>query len=150
MHRSHGSLLRKGRVSIPHQIYLITTVTHKRQPVFSDWVAERLVIECLKQTDIDAITLCFVIMPDHLHWFIQLETGASLQSLMQRFKSCSGYSLNQYLHTSGRFWQPGYHDHALRPEEDVKKFARYVIANPLRAELVDHVRDYPLWDTAWL
>ncbi|NJC47919.1 UNVERIFIED_ORG: hypothetical protein GGR78_001170 [Xanthomonas campestris] len=28
--------------------------------------------------------------------------------------------------------------------------ARYLIANPLRAELVERVGDYPFWDAIWL
>jgi hypothetical protein len=28
--------------------------------------------------------------------------------------------------------------------------ARYIIANPLRAGLVDRIGDYPLWDAMWL
>ena len=33
----HGALLRKGRISIPGQIYHLTTVTDKRRPLFADW-----------------------------------------------------------------------------------------------------------------
>ena len=47
-------------------------------------------------------------------------------------------------------WQSGFHDHALRTEEDVRNVARYVIANPQRAGLVEHVSDYPWWDARWL
>jgi len=28
--------------------------------------------------------------------------------------------------------------------------ARYIVANPLRAGLVESVRDYPHWDAIWL
>jgi hypothetical protein len=28
--------------------------------------------------------------------------------------------------------------------------ARYVVANPLRAGLVQTLRNYPLWDAVWL
>ena len=28
--------------------------------------------------------------------------------------------------------------------------ARYVVADPLRAGLVDTIADYPLWDTIWI
>jgi plasmid stabilization system protein ParE len=39
---------------------------------------------------------------------------------------------------------------AQRAEEDLIKIARYIVANPLRARLVEHIGDYPLWDAAWL
>ena len=32
----------------------------------------------------------------------------------------------------------------------MKTMARYIIANPLRAGLVEHIGQYPLWDAIWL
>nr|EPB97991.1 hypothetical protein L321_00197 [Pseudomonas plecoglossicida NB2011] len=51
---------------------------------------------------------------------------------------------------SAPVWQAGYHDRALRREEDVVMAARYIIANPLRAGLADKVGDYPHWDAVWV
>ncbi len=47
-------------------------------------------------------------------------------------------------------WQKGFHDRALRREEDLVTVARYVVANPLRAGLVEKLGDYPLWDAIWV
>lgn len=49
-----------------------------------------------------------------------------------------------------KIWQAGFHDHAVRREEDLAGIARYIVANPLRAGLVDAIGDYPLWDALWL
>ena len=35
-------------------------------------------------------------------------------------------------------------------DEDMRAMARYIVANPLRASLVEHIGDYPLWDAVWL
>ncbi len=43
-----------------------------------------------------------------------------------------------------------FHDRAMRKEEDLKAAARYIVANPLRAGLVERCGDYPLWDAVWL
>lgn len=95
-------------------------------------------------------TQTFVVMPDHLHWLITLKQ-ANLATVMQHFKGLSAFLINRYRKTSGiPVWQPGFHDHALRKEEDIKALARYIIANPLRAGLVDNIGDYPLWDAVWL
>lgn len=59
-------------------------------------------------------------------------------------------TINQACGTQGALWQSGYHDRAARAEEDLIQIARYIIGNPLRAGLVEHVGDYPLWDAAWL
>ena len=50
----------------------------------------------------------------------------------------------------GAIWQDNYHDQAVRAEEDLRKMARYIVANPLRANLVEHIGDYSLWDAVWL
>jgi hypothetical protein len=47
-------------------------------------------------------------------------------------------------------WQRGFHDHALRQDDDLAAAARYVIANPVRRGLVKRVADYPHWDAVWL
>ncbi|MDN5870076.1 MAG: transposase [Nitrococcus sp.] len=69
---------------------------------------------------------------------------------MRRFKSQSAKSVNALTDRTGPLWQKGYHDHALRAEEDIKQVARYIIANPLRARLCNRVGDYPYWFAAWL
>ncbi|MNC83563.1 hypothetical protein D3C75_1375940 [compost metagenome] len=69
---------------------------------------------------------------------------------MRRTKSRSTRAVNRASSREGRLWQAGYHDRAIRREDDVKTAARYIIANPLRAGLVKRIGDYPLWDAIWL
>lgn len=148
----HSHRLRSGRVSEAGRGYLITTVTQQRQPVFTDFNLARLAIHELRVCDMQGFshTLAFVLMPDHLHWLVQLQTG-SLTELVKRFKSKSAAAINHQRHTYGTpIWQPGFHDHALRDGEDIQHMARYIVANPLRAELVTSVRAYPHWDAIWL
>ena len=141
-----GQQLRVGRRSIPGQIYMVTTVTRHRSPLFNDIRPARTTIACLRRMDELAITqtLCFVLMPDHLHWLFTLRDRLSLSSAVGRLKSYSARRLGRPV------WQPGFHDHAVRREEDVRTMARYIIANPLRAGLVERIEDYPHWDACWL
>lgn len=143
--KPHGKDLRKGRISITLQSYLITTVTQNRQPVFSDFHNARLLIQILRaeQTLGRANTLAFVVMPDHLHWLLQLNAAVSLAKILQSVKGLSAKRIGSPI------WQAGFHDHALRQEEDLQAVARYVIANPLRAGLVERIGDYPHWDAIW-
>ena len=144
-----GHNLRKGRVSLKNQIYLVTYVTEGRKNRFTDFQSARLIIESLKNSK-HTKTLAFVVMPDHVHWLLQLLGEASLSKVLQSVKSVSARRLNHHLGRSGRFWQDGFHDHALRKEEAVIDAARYIIANPLRAGLVENVRNYSHWDAIWL
>ena len=143
--------LRRGRYSEQNRIYLLTTNTLDREPIFLNWRVGRQVVEQFKQAQEQGLaeSLAWVVMPDHFHWLITLEQG-SLDKLMCRTKSLSTRAINQATGRTGNRWQQGCHDHALRHDENIKRVARYVIANPLRAGLVKRIGDYPLWDAKWL
>ncbi|GAB6404680.1 REP-associated tyrosine transposase [Pseudomonas sp. MHK4] len=147
----HAHRLRTGRHSEDGRIYLLTAVTHERQPIFKDWRMGRLVVHELRRTHEagDATALAWVIMPDHIHWLVELHNG-DLPKLMQVTKSRSARLINQARGLSAPVWQKGYFDRALRRDEDLKAMARYIIANPLRAGLVDHIGEYSLWDAIWI
>ena len=153
MAQYHGCDLRKGRVSIPRQIYLITTVTHQRQPIFSDFHCARIVIKTIRYMEqtCEVDSLSFVIMPDHLHWLISLRDKIALSQVVARVKRRSAYQINEYNNKIGSsVWQKGFHDYALRKDDEIKDVARYIVANPLRAGLVNKIGDYPFWDAVWL
>ena len=144
--KPHGKDLRKGRVSLPGQVYHVTAITFERQPVFSDLRSARVLISALREAQArsEAATLAFVVMPDHMHWLLQLGEDASLSAVVGAVKAVTAHGLGK------RIWQSGFHDHALRQEEDLAKLARYIVANPLRAGLVQRVGDYSHWDAVWL
>lgn len=144
-HRKGYSELRKGRYSQENYFYHLVFSTQKRQPIFSDFNKSRYLINLLKQTQQEGFidNKAFVIMPDHIHWLFQLKQG-NVSSLIQRVKSF-------YTKFEGRsVWNKGFYDHALRNDESLIKVARYIVANPLRAGLVDQIGDYPHWDSVWL
>jgi len=88
-------------------------------------------------------------MPDHWHGLIELGERDDLSIVMNRFKSLISKQLRQGMHEPC-IWARGFHDHALRHDEDLHAAARYIIANPVRAGLVDQVNDYPYWNATWL
>jgi REP element-mobilizing transposase RayT len=144
--RSHAKDLRKGRVSQSGQIYLVSAVTRNRVPVFASFDAARCLVAALR-TEASAgraDTLAFVVMPDHLHWLLALTDKATLSAVVQTVKSVVAHQLG------GQIWQPGFHDRALRREEDLADVARYVVANPVRAGLVRRVGEYSHWDAVWV
>lgn len=148
---AQSHLLRRGRFSEPGRLYLMTTVTYQREPLFHDFNHARLVIGQMRVSEEsqECRSLAWVVMPDHLHWLIELN-GATLGALMRRFKSRTAIALRKAGVKHQRIWQPGYQDHALRREEDVLHVARYIVANPQRAGLVTSAREYPHWDAVWL
>ena len=149
--KPRSALLRKGRFSEPGCIYLVTTVTRDRVPHFYDFHIGRLVVDTLRAETSRAHTLAYALMPDHLHWLVQqLNSDHTLSRVVADVKSVSSRRINAALGRKGSVWQQGFHDHALRDDEDIPATARYIVANPLRAGLVKSLRDYPLWDAIWL
>jgi REP element-mobilizing transposase RayT len=112
----------------------------------------RAVVRAIMRED-DAghtITLAFVVMPDHLHWLVQLVGRRSLSVSVNTAKSFAARTINKHIQCAGRIWQKGFYDRAIRRDQDLQAVARYVVANPLRAGLVQSLRDYPLWDAVWV
>ncbi len=147
----HGKDLRKGRYSERGRPYLVTTVVRNREPLFENfWLARLVANELRSTTELGFVeSLAWVVMPDHMHWLLIPREG-TLQSVMRRAKSRSAISINKMLSRDRPVWQKGYHDRALRSEENLVVMARYVVANPLRAGLVESILDYPHWDATWL
>lgn len=146
MKRFHTQDLRKGRRSIVGQIYHVTTTTKAREPVFERFDLARGVVRSLRFADDQGWvnSLAFVVMPDHVHWLFELVGEKSLSGLVWSLKRQSARV------AGASIWQSGFHDHALRREEDIVAVARYIVANPLRAGLVESIGDYPHWDAVWV
>ena len=143
---AHGRDLRRGRCSEEGRVYLLTLVCADRAAEFSEFWAARTAVRAMHQRAVETVaeTLAFVVMPDHVHWLIRLCDGVALGEAVRRYKACATLARGRKL------WQRGFHDHALRHDEDLIAVARYVVANPVRAGLVAHAGDYPHWDAAWL
>lgn len=144
--------LRRGRVSLPNHVYLVTTAALNRECFFMNFQTACAASRCFADERIlgDARMLAWVLMPDHAHWLLQLGERDTLDVVVNRLKSASSRKANRVLNRYGALWQQAYHDHALRSYEGLRETARYVVANPLRAGLVERVGDYPFWDAEWV
>lgn len=89
-------------------------------------------------------------MPDHMHLLLQLDDALQLDVAVMRLKAASARATNAALHRSGPVCQPGYHDRALRRDEDLLAAACYLVADPLRAGLARNLGGYPFWSAVWL
>lgn len=143
--------LRKGRWSIPGQIYMVTTICANRCPRFSHAETAEVVAAKLMEGDLwgDSKLLCWVLMPDHMHALIELGRERMLSSLMQRVKAVSALAVRRSGVACGQFWMPGFHDRTLRADESVRGIAMYILHNPVRAGLVAVPRSYPYLGTVW-
>lgn len=139
----HSRNLRKSRYSHPGLYYFLTTSVSGRRPIFTDDDNATIVLNSIRWLRLAGRFLvdAAVVMPDHLH--IVGELGES--TLSQVMHSLKSFSARQLVAAGVMppVWQDGYYDHGLRNDEDYRLKIRYVLQNPVRAGLVQRVRDYP-------
>jgi putative transposase len=83
----------------------------------------------------------YVIMPDHLHFFVRGDRSFALGKWVKGLKRAilKGFPDEQ----ERSFWQPGFFDHLLRNDESYAEKWEYVKQNPVRAGLVESPGDWP-------
>ncbi|SEL71150.1 Transposase IS200 like [Colwellia chukchiensis] len=90
-------------------------------------------------------------MPDHFHGLLRLNLNCStLPNIIKGLKGSSSFIINKERNEQKQFWQASFYDRALRVDEDRKKIARYIVANPLRKGLVNNIADYSFWNSVYL
>jgi putative transposase len=79
----------------------------------------------------------FLLMPDHCHALLSFASGqAGLPSAVRTWKRWT----NRHLSIP---WQRDFFDHRLRHEESVREKADYILANPVRAGLINEGQRWP-------
>ncbi len=78
-----------------------------------------------------------MLMPDHVHLLILFpETEKRVQTIVSKWKEWTAKTLKVS-------WQRDFFEHRLRKEESLREKADYVVANPVRAGLVEKAEDWP-------
>ncbi|GIU24636.1 transposase [Shewanella sp. MBTL60-007] len=144
--------LRNGRFSQEGGEYFITFNTDNKREYFSDFNLACLF--CLQiainERKHNCIWLTWVLMPDHFHGLLRLGKNAELSMVVGALKGASSFAINKELKRTGRLWQASFYDHALRLDDDRENISRYIVANPLRKNLVKRIGDYPFWNSIYL
>ena len=143
--------------------YFITICSHDKQVIFGNVRDGRVVLNTLGQL-VDshwrklpehwphASVDLYVVMPNHLHGILMLESvdetgqAASATTIVGGFKS--GVTKEWRLLSQDRMatiWQRGFYDRVIRDEDELRAVQEYIQNNPLRWELD---RDNPAWNHA--
>jgi REP element-mobilizing transposase RayT len=151
-YRPTQAILRKGRVSIAGQTYLVTFNTHDRLPLFADNESALAVARSLSDRRLWASSklLAWTLMPDHWHGLIELGPLDDLSCRVGALKTNTARALRRANPDIGKVWAPAFHDRALRQEDNLLTAARYLVMNPVRAGLVRRIGDYPFWNAVWV
>jgi REP element-mobilizing transposase RayT len=87
--------------------------------------------------------IAWVVMPNHVHLLIRLLDGASLCSLVQRWKGASAIEINRHRQRSGTLWAPDYYDRYIRDSDHLCDAITYIDRNPVKAGLCGRPQDWP-------
>jgi putative transposase len=141
----HRSNLRKGRASVSGVGYFISKcILHKDKILLNDPEIAKIVIKTFqwmisnKYIKIDG----FIIMPDHYHIIMAVSGTKSLSNTMRSINQYSAKKINTHLHRSGRFWEEGFFDHALRNLQDYEMAIKYLHDNPVKTGLCSSPDEY--------
>jgi REP element-mobilizing transposase RayT len=81
----------------------------------------------------------YVIMPTHIHLFVQGTGGFILSEWIRLLKR----NLSHGIESPPPHWQEGFFDHLLRHDESYAQKWDYVRNNPVRGQLVAQPEDWP-------
>ena len=145
--------------------YFITVCTYNRQPLFqietpvgNDLCVvppkeNKIIHKWIKETENKYPNMRFekfVVMPDHLHFIINIterHAGRSLQDAIRFFKTMT---TNEYIHLvkegfltpfDKKLWQKSYYDHVIRNQQDYDEIWQYIENNPSKWFLTHETQD---------
>ena len=139
-------------------LHYVTINVRDRRPAFSKAAYTQELLDTLRAAcdEFPARLVCYVVMPNHLHFIVHPQ-GGQLGRFLSRFKPAAtkrydalAATMNHekaraWLSTpQGRnLWQDGKHSLHLWSDKLIWQKIRYIHDNPVRAGLVTHPADYP-------
>jgi putative transposase len=75
----------------------------------------------------------FVVMPDHFHAQITLNSDKSIERAMQLIKGGFSYRARKELGMKGTVWQRGFSEDRVESREEFLAFRKYIYENPVKA-----------------
>jgi len=87
--------------------------------------------------------LDFVIMPDHVHMLISVDSDSTIEKAMQLIKGRFSYRLKKEFGFAGEVWQRGFSEMRTEDVEVVAQYREYIAQNPVKAGLADSPGQYP-------
>jgi putative transposase len=141
--RSHLRLAPEvyGRTDL---VCAISIRTRQHWALFGDATYAKAAVEVLgafaSENHVSVYGYC--VMPDHVHLVLSASSDCDVITFVARYKNLVQRSLWD-LGVHGLVWQRRFWDRFLRREDDIRIAVEYVLANPVRAGLVEAWAAYP-------
>ena len=84
----------------------------------------------------------FCLMPNHFHLVVAPTAIEALSPFMQWWMTCHVRRYHQHYRSHGHVWQGRFKSFPIQQDGHLLTVLRYVLLNPVRAQLVAHARDW--------
>ena len=127
--------------------YSFTICAKDRRPYFKHPVLELILKEEWINLPLHfvGITLdTFMVMADHVHGMLwidaEVEGSKTLDEIVGGYKSTANVAWLRYIKANGmrgpwKLWQRSFNDHVIRNEQDLMEKRKYILNNPIVAEM---------------
>lgn len=138
---------RRTRLEWPGAVYHVMSRGNRKGKIFQDDVDRRYFIETIRDT-----TIRYGIRPHALclmnnHYHVVFDTPRqNLSRAMQHLNGLYAQSTNRRHGWTGHIFEARFHSPVVQRELYLRRVARYVVLNPVRAYLVDGPDKWP-WST---
>ena len=135
---------RLGRVFPSNPVYFITLCAYRRRQLLAAAAVSNAFVGFarLAYAEHNIAVGRYVIMPDHIHFFVTGPDDFGLGRWVGTLKQVLRKNIARSS-PGGSIWQRGFFDHVLRSEESYSQKWNYVRDNPVRAGLVANAGDWP-------
>lgn len=94
--------------------------------------------------------ICYCIMPNHVHfifnmdnyWIDGTEYKYQITKILKDIKGSTAYFANNILKRKGQFWHHESYDHYIRNVDELNDTIKYIMFNPVKAELVANWQEW--------
>jgi putative transposase len=84
----------------------------------------------------------YCLMSNHFHLLLKLGSGQSISRILQSLTVAHTWRYHKRHRTSGHVWQGRFKSSVIQDDDHLLVVLRYIEANPVRAGMVAHLRDY--------
>jgi REP-associated tyrosine transposase len=125
-------------------MYFVTFCTHRRKAILANTTVNAAFREFAMRayTEYNIAVGRYVIMPDHLHFFVRRPDDFNLGRWVGGLKQSLAKGMS-HGNSAVAVWQRGFFDHLLRSDESYGQKWNYVRENPVRAGLTTRAEEWP-------
>jgi REP element-mobilizing transposase RayT len=136
-------MARPMRIEYPGAVYHITSRGNERKPIFKDNKDRRIFLEIVQKTNYRYNFIChaYCLMGNHYHLLIETPDG-NLSKGMRQLNGVYTQAFNRRHKTVGHVFQGRYKAILIQKETHLLEVCRYVVLNPIRANMVKHPEEW--------